>query len=177
MHSNRRLLAVGLIAACGVFTAVAAAPPKATSDNCGNSYYLFTKALHVDDSGVAAVPSRFQWSVETSVAGYDLQANPIADSRVVLRLYDPTENFTAMIATMDLATAEKLQRELADIIAKKRQNPSFQHVPQLNDPSSIPVGRFKGVDEAGAAIIELTYPGTNRTEILRGATSAPNEVE
>ena len=110
-------------------TAVLTAPSAAKNDSSGNFYYLFTKALHVDDTGVVAVPSRFKWSVETSVAGYDMQAKPIADSRVTIRLYDPNENFTAITAQMDLETAEKLQRELADIIAKKRQNPDFQHKP------------------------------------------------
>jgi hypothetical protein len=124
------------VAACGILTAVVAAPPNATS----NAYYLFTKALHADDSGVVAVPSRYKWSVETCVVGFDSRTKPITDSRVMLRLYDPNENFTALTAQMDLETAEKLQRELADLIAKKRQNPEFQYVPQLYDSSLIPRG-------------------------------------
>lgn len=46
-----------------------AAQPTAQNIHSGNSCHLFTKALHVDDSGVVAVPSRFQWSVETCVEG------------------------------------------------------------------------------------------------------------
>ena len=175
MSSFRYLLVVTLVAACGVLTAVVAAPPTAHNDSSGNSYYLFTKALHVDDTGVVAIPSRFKWSVETSTAGYDLQAKPIADSRVMLRLYDPNENFTAITAQMDLETAEKLQRELAAIIAKKRQDPNFHHTPTLYDPSLIPTGDIIGVDENGVAVIELTCPGSNRTEILRGPTSGPEK--
>ena len=156
MTSFRKLLVVALVAAaCGVFTAVVAAPPTAKTDSSRNSCHLFIKTLPVDDSGVVRVPSRFKWSVETCVAGFDLQANPIADSRVMLRLYDPNENFTAITAQMDLDTAEKLQRELADIIAKKRQNPDFQYRPQLYDPSLIPTGEIKGVDKDGKLIIEL----------------------
>jgi hypothetical protein len=177
MTSLRKPLVVALVVACTVLTAVVAAPPTAKNASSPNSYYLFTKALHVDDSGVVAVPSRFKWSVETCVAGYDLQANPIADSRVMLRLYDPDENFTAITAQMDLETAEQLQRELADIIAKKRQNPEFQHRPQLYDPSLIPLGEIKGVDEHGVAIIELRYPGSKRTEILKGPTSASEKAK
>jgi hypothetical protein len=177
MTSFRKPLFVAFVSACGVLSAVVAAPPNAKNASSRNSYYLFTKALHVDDTGVVAVPSRFKWSVETCVAGFDLQANPIADSRVMLRLYDPNENSTAITAQMNLETAEKLQRELADIIAKKRQNPDFDYRPQLYDPSLIPKGEIKGVDENGVAIIELTYPGSNRTEILRGPTSAPEKAK
>ncbi|EMB13418.1 secreted protein [Rhodopirellula europaea 6C] len=175
MKSFRNSIAVTLVAACGVLTAVFAAPPTSDNDRSGNSYHLFTKALHADDTGVVAIPSRFKWSVETSVAGYDLQAQPIADSRVMLRLYDPTENFTAITAQMDLETAEKLQRELADMIAKKRQNPDFHHRPRLYDPSLLPTGDIIGVDENGVACIKQTYPGSNKTEILSGPIYAPEK--
>ncbi|MEO8270931.1 MAG: hypothetical protein ABI557_14505 [Aureliella sp.] len=136
MTSFSKPVTFAFVAVCGIFTAVVAAPPNATS----NSYYLFTNALHVDDRGVVAVPSRYKWSVETCVVGFDLRTKPITDSRVMLRLYDPNENFTALTAQMDLETAEKLQRELADLIAKKRQSAEFQYVPQLYDPSLIPSG-------------------------------------
>ena len=151
----RKPLIVALVAAGGVLSAVVAAPPNAKTDSSRNSYSLFTKALHVDDNGVVAVPSRFTWSVETCVAGFDLQGNAIADSRVMLRLYDPNENFTALTAQMDLETAEKLQRELDDIVAKKRQNPDYQYRPQLYDPSWTPTGEIKGVNQNGQLIIEL----------------------
>ena len=77
----------------------------------------------------------------------------------MLRLYDPNKNFTAISAQMDLETAEKLQRELADIIAKKRQNPSYQYRLQLYDPSLIPIGEVKRVDKNGQLLIEL-HPKT-----------------
>ena len=64
----------------------------------------------------------------------------LPDTRVMMRLYDPDHNFTALTAKMDLATAEKLQRELADIIAKKRKNADYQYRPQLYDSSLIPTG-------------------------------------
>ena len=155
MTSFRRHLLVAAVAFCGALTVVVAAQPTEKNVGSGNSYHFFTKALHVDDAGVVAVPSRFKWSVETSVAGFDLQGNPIADSRVMLRLYDPNENFTAITAQMDLETAERLQRELTDIIAKKRQNPGYQYRPQLFDPSLIPTSEIKGVDNNGPLIIEL----------------------
>ena len=145
---------VALVASCGVFTATAAAPPLDNAARSGNSYHLFTKALHIDDSGVVEVPSRFKWSVETCVAGFDVHAQPIPDSRVMLRLYDPNHNFTALTAQMDLETADKLRRELVDIIAKKRQNPDYQYRPQLYGPSLIPTGEIKGVDKNGQLITE-----------------------
>lgn len=120
-----------------------------------NSYYLYTGALKPSDSGVVAVPSRFRWSVETSWRGLDAQGNNLPDTRVMVRLYDPDHNFTALTAQLDLETAERLQRDLADIIAEKRQNPDFQHRPQLYDPSLIPTGRFTGINKSGEAIIEL----------------------
>ncbi|WP_218933666.1 hypothetical protein [Rubripirellula lacrimiformis] len=125
------------------------------SQDTGNSYYLYTGALNPTAAGVVSVPSRFKWSVETCVAGIDLQGNPLADSRLMLRLYDPDHNFTAITAQMDLETAEKLRQELAEIIAKKRENPSFQHRPKLYDADMIPAGQLKGINEQGEAIIEL----------------------
>ena len=154
MRSFSEPIVVAVVAFCGVLTVVAAQPTK-ESVGSGSSYHLFTKALHVDDSGVVAVPSRFRWSVETCVAGFDLQGNPIPDSRVMLRLHDPDHNFTALTAEMDLETAEKLHRELDDIIAKKRQNPGYQYRPQLYDSSLIPIGEIRGIDENGQVIIEL----------------------
>jgi hypothetical protein len=177
MMSFRKAMVLTFVAAGGVLTAVFAAPPTTKNDRSGNCCYLFIRALHVDDSGVVAVPSRFKWSVETSAAGYNVKANPIADSRVMLRLYDPKENITAITAQMDLDTAEKLQRELADIIARKRRDPDFQHKPELYDPGLIPNGEIIGVDANGVAIIELTYPGSDRTEVLRGPTSAPGKAK
>ncbi|MFO0820630.1 MAG: hypothetical protein U1A77_21965 [Pirellulales bacterium] len=120
-----------------------------------NAYYLYTGAFKSSDTGVVAVPSRFKWSVETSWRGIDAQGNNLPDTRVMVRLYDPDHNFTALTAQLDLETAERLQRDLADIIAKKRQDPGFQHRPQLYDPSLIPTGQLKGIDKGGKAIIEL----------------------
>ena len=157
MPSFPKTLVFAIVAACGVLTAVVAAPPIATNARSGNSYNLYTTALHVEDNGVVAVPSRYKWSVETCVVGFDSEVKPITDSRVMLRLYDPDQNFTAIIAQMDLETAEKLQRELADTITKKRKNPDFQYKPQLYDPSLI--------------------PGSNRTETLRVPTSAPEKAK
>ncbi len=87
---------------------------------------------------------------------------------MLLRLYDPKHNFTALTAQMDLATAAKLQQELAEIILKKTENPSFQHRPQLYDPRMIPMRRVVGVDARGVAIVEDVpadeMPGPPSTE-------------
>jgi hypothetical protein len=175
MRRNRKLVLAGsLVLLAAITVAFGGSPERGVNRN---SYYLYTKALTATDAGVIAVPSRFKWSVETSWRGMDAQGRDLPDTRVMLRLYDPDQNFTAITAQMDLETAERLQRELADIIAKKRQNPDFQYRPQLYDPSLIPTGKIKGVDENGVAIIELTYPGSNRTEILRGPTSAPEDAK
>jgi hypothetical protein len=141
------------LAVCAAFTvAYAGTTEHSTTDN---SYYLYTGAFKPTDAGVVAVPSRFKWSVETSWRGIDAQGKNLPDTRVMVRLYDPDQNFTALTAQMDLETAEQLQRNLADIIAKKRQDPSYQHRPQLYDSSLIPTGRFKGVNMNSEAIIEL----------------------
>ncbi len=163
-----------LLALCGVFTVVYAAAPTGTekTETHGNAYYLYTKDLHVDDSGVAAIPPRFNWSVETSWRGIDSKGEDLPDTRVMLRLYDPDHNSTALTAQMNLATASKLHRELGAIIAKKVKDSDYRFRPQLYSSEKIPTGRIVGVDEHGVAIIELTYPGSNRTEILRGPTPA-----
>lgn len=129
----------------------------------GNVYRLYTRALEQSDAGVVAVPSRFKWSVETSFSGVDAIGRNLPDSRVMLRLYDPDQNLTALTAQMDLDTAERLQRRLAEIVAKKRADPDYQYRPQLYEASLIPTGRFKGVDENGEATIEFEYPKSNGT--------------
>ena len=153
-----RLSLFGPLALCAVLTVVYAATPTATvkTETKGNSYNLYTKALRVDDFGVVAIPPRYKWSVETSWRGSDLQGNDLPDSRVMLRLYDPDHNFTALTAQMDLETAERLQRDLADIIAKKRSNPHYQFRPQLYSPDKIPTGRLF-VNENGVLDVELDY--------------------
>jgi hypothetical protein len=118
------LTSLSLCAAIAV--AYAAAPDRSTK---GDSYHLYTKALTITDAGVVAVPPRFKWSVETSWNGIDAQGKDLPDTRVMMRLYDPDYNFTVLTAQMDLETAEKLQRQLADIIAKKRHNPDYQYRP------------------------------------------------
>ena len=128
---------------------------QAVPDRESNSYYLYTKALSATESGVVAVPSRFKWSIETSWSGIDAQGKDLPDTRVLMRLYDLDQNSTALTAQMDLATAEKLQRELADIIAEKRKNADYQYRPQLYDSSLIPTGEIKGIDRNGELFIEL----------------------
>ena len=159
MRCLRQLPFVALIAICVILTAAVAAPPTTQSGNHGNSYLFYTKALPVDHAGLAEVPSRFQWSVETGSSGFDIKGNPLPDPRIMLRLYDPDQPYTtALTAQMDLETAAKLHHELGGILVKKLENPNFHHRPQYYNPQKIPTGRFKGIDERGKAIIELEYP-------------------
>ena len=151
-HMQRPFLLICLALFAVISVAYAATPASITN---GDSYHLYTQALTSTDAGVVAVPSRFKWSIETSWSGIDAQGKDLPDTRVMMRLYDPAHNFTAFTAQMDLGTAENLQRQLADIIAKKRQNPDYQHRPQLYDPSMIPTGRITGVDDNGQATIEF----------------------
>ena len=153
MRQNRKVVLATSLVLFAAFTVAFGGSPERNAK--GNSYYLYTKALTTTDAGVVAVPSRFNWSVETSWSGMDAEGRNIPDTRVMLRLYDPDRNFTAVTAQMDLETAEKLQRELADIIAKKRHNANYQHRPQLYDSSLIPTGRITGIESDGKAIIEL----------------------
>ena len=162
------------LALCAAITFAYADDPGRSTNS--NSYYFYTKRLTTTDAGVVSVPSRFKLSVETSWRGIDAQGTDLPDNRVMMRLYDPDHNHTALTAQMDLETAEKLQRELAEIIAKKRQNPAFQYRPELYTPDKIPKGRFLGGDENGVAIIELTFP-SGRTEVLNGPTSAPKKAK
>lgn len=156
MNRFRNLVVFVLVGIFSVLAAAYAASPVVNERAPkGNSYHVFTKSLQIDESGVGQIPSRFKWSAETCVAGFDLQGNAVPDSRVMLRLYDPDHNFTAITAQMDLETAENLQRKLAEIVAKKRENQNFQHRPKLYDPSMIPMGTITGVNENGVAIIEL----------------------
>ncbi|QDU09406.1 hypothetical protein V202x_27810 [Gimesia aquarii] len=145
----------GPLVVCALFTVLYAAPPTTNKTKThGNSYNMYTSALHVDDSGVVAIPARYRWSVETSWRGIDLNGKNLPDTRVMLRLHDPNHNFTALTAQMDLATAAKLHHELGNIIVKKLQNPDFQYRPQLYRPDQIPTKRIIGIDTKGTAIVE-----------------------
>lgn len=156
MNAARKFVLLIPVVAFGVLTFSYAASPVANPQAKlpGNSYYLYTKSLEVNDSGVVTVPSRYQWSVETSWRGVDANGSDLPDTRVMLRLYDPKQNFTALTAQMDLATATKLQQELSEIIAQKTNDPAFQHRPQLYDSKHIPTMEITGVDEDGVAIIK-----------------------
>jgi hypothetical protein len=134
-------LIISLTLCVALSVAYAANPERNTKDN---SYYLYTRALSTTDAGVVAVPSRFKWSIETSWSGIDAQGKDLPDTRVMMRLYDPDQNFTAFTAQMDLETAENLQQKLADMIEKKRENAVFQYRPQLYDSSLIKVAEPKG---------------------------------
>lgn len=162
---------------CAVLTAVYAAPltDSAGSIHRQNLYQFYTAKLTVDDSGVVKVPSRYQWSVETTWLSTDAKGNKLPDSGVLLRLYDPDHNFTALTAQMDLDTAEKLQGELAEIIEKKRRDPDFEFRPQLYDPKDIPVGELKGINKDGQAIIELRK-SDGSTETIPNQKAAKRNV-
>ncbi|BBO31589.1 hypothetical protein [Lacipirellula parvula] len=130
------------------------APTADIASTLGNSFYLYTSELHADKAGVVEVPSSYQWSVEASWRGVDVHGNDLPDTRVMLRLYDPAHNFTALTAQMDLATAAKLQAELASIISKKIENPGFQHRPQLWDSSEFPKMTVKEIKPDGEVVLE-----------------------
>lgn len=156
MNAKRESTLLILLITFGLVTFVYATSPgtEQKSKENKNSYYLYTKSLTLNDSGVALVPSRYRWSVETSSAGFDMNGIRLPDSRVMLRLYDPDQNSTVLTAQMDLATAAKLQQELAEIVVKKLQDPTYQHHPQLYDSKDIPKMEIIGVDEHGYAILE-----------------------
>lgn len=158
MNRLGNFILVGVVATGGVLSVYAASP---TGKMPGNSYCVYTKALNVDGSGVAVVPPEFQWSVETSWSGVDAQGNNLPDQRVMLRLYDPNHNFTALTAQMDLTTAAKLHQELGDIIGNKRRDQNFEHRPQLYDSKNIPTMRVIGVDKNGVAIVEEVPAAAN----------------
>ncbi len=143
MRRMKNLLLLTSLTLCAVISVAYAATSEPSTQS--NSYYLYTKALSTNENGVVAVPSRFKWSIETSWSGIDAQGKDLPDTRVMMRLYDPEQNFTALTAQMDLETAEKLQRELARIIGKKRENAEYQFRPQLYDSSLIPIGEIKAL--------------------------------
>ena len=173
MSTRKTLCLLGAVA-CVAATFAIGEHPNHERGGAGNSYSLFTKELSVDDRGVAKVPSRFRWSVETNVAGFDAHGNTIPDARVMLRLYDPDRNFTAMTAQMDLPTATRLHQELGEVIAAKSRDTRYQkpfrhHYGQ----NLLPVGEMRGVDENGVAIIEFTYPGSTAAASGRYSRYSP----
>ena len=153
MRRIRKLSVLIVLSACTALTVAYAGTNEHSATD--NSYYLYIGAFKPSDAGVIAVPSRFKWSVETSWRGVNAHGDNLPDTRVMVRLYDPDQNVTALTAQLDLETAERLQRDLADIIAKKRHDPDFQHRPELYDSEQIPTGRVNGVDANGQAVIEL----------------------
>lgn len=151
---QKSLIVVGLVVMTALPLSWAAQPQSLQP---GNSYHMFTSDLAISSTGVVAIPSVFRWSVETSWRGVDAQGHNLPDERIMLRLHDPEHNFTAFTAQIDLDTAEKLQRELADLITRKRQDPDYQYRPQLYDSDQIPTGRITGSDQDGNATISLDF--------------------
>lgn len=156
----KRVIVVGAIVGAsvmGLWAAERTGNPQASP--LGNSYYLYTGRLSPSESGVVAIPAGYVWSVETSWRGIDLQGNNLADTRIMLRLHNPDENFSAITAQMDLATAAKLHHELGEIIIKKLQDPAFQdrlHVGSAEQGN--PNRTVVGTDADGAAIFKDQEP-------------------
>lgn len=147
MQSMRKTIPPTALALC-IAVAIAYADESEHGAN-NNSFHFYPQGLTATDAGVILIPSRFRWSVETGRRGSDVQGKDLPDERVMLRLHDPDRNHTALTAQMSLETAEALQQSLAEIIAKKRQNPAYQHRPRLYTPDKIPTGRILGIAENG----------------------------
>ena len=94
MQRRRKLSLLASLALFAAITVTYAGTPERRTKS--NAYYLYTKALSTTDEGVVAVPSRLKWSIETSWSGIDAQGKDLPDTRVMLRLYDPDHNFTAL---------------------------------------------------------------------------------
>jgi hypothetical protein len=174
MQSVRKTVPLTTLALC-----IAVAIAYANESDHGassNSFYFYPQGLTATDAGAIPIPSRFRWSVETTWRGADARGKDLPDQGVMLRFYDPARNHTALTAQMSLETAEQLQQSLAEIIAKKRQDPAFQHWPRLDTPDKIPTGRILGIAENGVAIVELTDP-SGRTEILNGQSIRPQNTQ
>jgi hypothetical protein len=145
---------VGAIAGASLVLLQASEPEdgrKAPSP--GNSYYLYTNRLTIEDSGVVRIPAGYVWSVETSWRGLDAQGGNLPDSRVMLRLHNPEVGFSALTAQMDLATAAKLHHDLGDVLVKKLQNPAYQDRSHVGSNKGVaPVRAALGIDSKGVAV-------------------------
>ena len=150
MRRARMSLVWMAVVACVIGSVVVGATPAGDAEQqLENSYYLYTSRYKISDSGVVALPSHVQWSVETSWRGPGM-----ADNRIMLRLHDHQAQFSAMTAQMDLATAAKLHHELGEILVKKLQDPHYQNLGSLGRPQELPTKTVIGVDENGTAIMQ-----------------------
>ena len=75
MTTRRTIAAAVLIG--GLLVAGYSARGDLRADRARNVYYVYTAALDVNEAGAAEVPARFQWSVETSWSGSDVQGRDI----------------------------------------------------------------------------------------------------
>lgn len=152
---SKTALIVTMSLVVGHAIAQAATPDKRTPKPSAS--YVYTKALTIDESGVAKLPSTYVWSIETSWSGIDANGRNLPDTRVMLRLHDPKLGFSAMTSQIDLGTAERIHRELGKIIVAKRKNPDYQdrsHFgPHANHPG-VPIMQIIGVDSNGVAILK-----------------------
>ncbi len=156
----KRVIVVGALigaSVMGLWAAERTDHPQSSS--LANSYYLYTARFSPSKTGVVAIPVGYVWSVETSWRGVDPHGNNLADTRVMLRLHNPNENFSAITAQMDLATAAKLHHDLGEIIIKKLQDPAFQDRPHVGSAKQgNPNRTIIGVDADGVAILKDEEP-------------------
>lgn len=142
-----------------------------------NAYYLYTATQQPSPNGVFRIPSRYQWSVETCGQRRNAQGQTVPDDRIMLRLYDPENPVTAMIAQMNQETAEQLRQDLTKVINGRQRDPGFQHRPQLHQPGSLPKGELVSIDASGAVTVKLTYPDSNRVEFITGPPASGGSVK
>jgi hypothetical protein len=82
---------------------------------------LYTKPYNSNEHGAFALPDGLKWQVLPRYTGRSETGERVIDERITLILKDAKNSFWPFIAKMSLEQADALQKELAEIIAQKRQ--------------------------------------------------------
>lgn len=130
--SRWRLFAVSLAGVLALGACSAKTPPPASAassvrpdvagavENNVMESALYTGAYEADEHAGYRLPAHVRWRVLPRYLGIGGDGREIVDERITVVLEDGPNRFWPVIVKMSTADAEKLQRELARIIAEKK---------------------------------------------------------
>jgi hypothetical protein len=80
---------------------------------------LYTSPYKVDENGVVRMSPDCEWRILPRYKGL-VGGQPIIDERTTLVLQDTKNHFWAVVSKLSRADAERLHRELGEVLAAKR---------------------------------------------------------
>jgi hypothetical protein len=95
------------------------AAPPAVGRGEGSESALYTLPYKLDGHGAVRLPPACEWKVHPRYVGVGEDGQRIVDERVTLVLQDPEHRFWAVVSKLSRSDAERLHRELGEVLAAK----------------------------------------------------------